>query len=360
MNTPVAPSLLQLLPGLRASHLPLGQYPTPVQHLPALGELWIKREDLSSPAYGGNKVRTLEFLLAGVRERGLTRVLALGAYGSNHAVAAILHGKRAGFETGAILFPQPATPVAAENLRVSISYGAPTILLRTILTFPLRAWLKHLRGGAYVMPPGGAVPLGSFGHISAALEIAGQIKAGLMPAPAHIVVAVGSTCTTAGLVAGLALAGHLGLWPGNLPQVHSVPVTPWPVTAKWRILGLARRTLRELEVRGGPAVDPALLPGLLQVRRGYLGRGYGQPTRKGLAAAEAFAAHGGPPLDTTYANKSGAALLELQKVLQGPVLFWSTKSSVPLPPDVPDRLASSPAFVRRWLARASNHPTLSV
>lgn len=352
------PSLLQHLPGLRVSHLALGQYPTPVQHLPGLGDLWIKREDLSSPIYGGNKVRTLEFLLAAQRERGFSRVLALGAYGSNHAVAAILHGKRAGFETGAILFPQPATPVAAENLRVSISYGEPTILLRTILTFPLRAWMKHVRGGAYVMPPGGAVPLGSFGHISAALELAAQVRVGVMPAPAHIVVAVGSTCTTAGLVAGLALAGQLGIWPGNLPQVHSVPVTPWPVTAKFRILGLARRTLRELQSRGGPKVDAAPLPALLHVRRGYLGRGYGKPTRDGLAAAEAFAAHGGPPLDTTYANKSGAALLELQKRLTGPILFWSTKSSVPLPPDVPDRLADAPAFVRRWLERAAAHPTL--
>lgn len=351
------PSLLQHLPGLRASHMPLGQYPTPVQHLPGLGDLWIKREDLSSPIYGGNKVRTLEFLLASQRELGHTKVLALGAYGSNHAVAAILHGARAGFETGAMLFPQPATPVAAENLRVSISYGAPVILLRTILSFPLRAWLNHLRGNCYVMPPGGAVPPGSFGHVSAALEVAQQVKAGVMPAPAHIVVAVGSTCTTAGLVAGLALAKHLGLWNGDLPHVHAVPVTPWPVTAKFRIVGLARRTLIELAKQGGPAVDHSALGALLTVRRGYLGRGYGQPTRDGLAAAEAFARHGGPPLDTTYANKSGAALLALQKRLQGPILFWSTKSSVPLPPDVPQKLQQAPAFVRRWLARCAGGVT---
>lgn len=358
--TDATPSLLQHLPGLRASHLALGQYPTPVQHLPGLGDLWIKREDLSSPVYGGNKVRTLEFLLAAQRERGHTKVLALGAYGSNHAVAAILHGARAGFETGAMLFPQPATPVAAENLRVSISYGAPVILLRTILTFPLRAWLRHIRGTCYVMPPGGAVPLGAFGHISAALELAQQVKAGELPAPTHIVVAVGSTCTTAGLVAGLAVAKHWGLWIGDLPVVHGVPVTPWPVTAKFRILSLARRTLHELEHRGGPAVDDRLLPALLQVRRGHLGRGYGRPTREGLAAAEAFAAHGGPPLDTTYAGKSGAGLLVLQKLLKGPVLFWSTKSSVPLPPEVPQRLQQAPEFIQVWLRRGAHRATLCV
>lgn len=355
MNAPsVAPSLLQFLPGLRASHLSLGAYPTPVQHLPGLGDLWIKREDLSSPIYGGNKVRTLEFLLAGVRERGLTRVLALGAYGSNHAVAAILHGARAGFEVSAMLFPQPATPTAAENLRVSLCYAARVIALRTIATFPLRAWLRHLRGDCYVMPPGGAVPLGAMGHASAALELAQQVKAGVMPAPTHIVLAVGSTCTTSGLLAGLVLARHLGLWPGDLPQVHSVPVTPWPVTARFRIVGLARRTLREITLRGGPVLraHEAALPSLLEMRRGYLGRGYGKPTKNGLAAAEEFARLGGPPLDTTYAAKSGAALLKLQKQLSGPVLFWSTKSSVPLPPLDNAKLQSAPGFIRRWLEKS--------
>lgn len=347
-------SLIEALPGLRVPYLALGDYPTPVQHLPGLGDIWVKREDRSSQIYGGNKVRTLEFLLPSVRERGLSRVLALGAYGSNHAVAAILHGPRAGLETSALLFPQPATSTAAENLRVSISYAARVIALRTIATFPLRAWLHHLRGDSYVMPPGGAVPLGAFGHVNAAIELASQVRSGALPAPTHIVLAVGSTCTTSGLLAGLALAGHLGLWPGNLPSIHSVPVTPWPVTARFRILGLARRTLAEITRRGGPDLSDAVgtLAGLLKMQRGFLGRGYGKPTKPGLAAAQSFARQDGPPLDTTYAAKSGAALLDLQKRLQGPILFWSTKSSVPLPKLDSAKLQAAPAFVRNWLSKS--------
>ena len=59
------------------------------------------------------------------------------------------------------------------------------------------------------MPPGGATPIGTFGALSAAFELAEQIEAGLAPRTARIVLAVGSTCTTAGLLAGIALAaGH--------------------------------------------------------------------------------------------------------------------------------------------------------
>ncbi|MBX3473125.1 MAG: pyridoxal-phosphate dependent enzyme [Planctomycetes bacterium] len=354
MNAPEATTphgLLQFLPGLRLPLAALGQYPTPVQHLPGLGDVWAKREDQSSAVYGGNKVRTLETLLAAALAGGRGKVVALGSYGSNHAVAAILHGKRLGLQTDALLFPQPATPVAAENLRVTISHAARVTTLRSIATFPLQAWLRYRRNDSYVMAPGGAVPLGALGHAGAALELAAQVRQGLLPAPAHIVLAAGSTCTSAGLLAGLLLAKHLGLWPGELPRVQAVPVTPWPVTARFRIAGLARRTLAELAARGGPDLsgqDPGML---LVLRGGYLGWGYGRPTRSGIEAAASFMLHGGPPLDTTYANKSGAALLDRRRQLQGPVLYWSTKSSVPLPPDDPEKLANAPAHVRRWLRR---------
>jgi len=345
---PLANPLLAMVPGFSAPHLCLGQYPTPVQPLPFLGAAWVKREDQSSPIYGGNKVRTLEFLLANMKAQGSTRLWGLGAYGSNHALAAVLHGRRAGLEVRALLFPQPATATATDNLRATWSHADGVTALRTIATFPLHILRLKLAGGSYVMPPGGAVPLGAFGHASAALELAQQVKSGLMPAPAHIVLAVGSTCTTAGLMAGLCVARHLGLWPGELPVIHSVRVTPWPVTARFRVAGLARRTLLAIAQRGGPGLDPAGLPRLAMHGR-YLGKGYGKTTRSGLEIAQMFADKGGPPLDTTYAGKSGAALADLARTLAGPLLFWSTKSSVPLPADDPHKLQLAPAHVRQWL-----------
>jgi D-cysteine desulfhydrase len=336
------------IPALDVPWLRLGEYPTPIEHLAALGDVWLKREDLSSPLYGGNKVRTLETLYADARAKGINRAWTLGAYGSNQALAAILHGNKIGLETGVVLFPQRATPTAAENLRASVSHGAHVKTLRSIATFPLNWWrLAHSKSD-YLVPPGGAIPLGALGHVGAALEVAEQVAAGKMPSPAHIVLAIGSTCTTAGLMVGLPLAKQLGLWPGELPTLHAVRVTPWPVTARGMVLGLARRTARYVEQVGGPRIE--VQQRMLALNGKHLGWGYARITPDGLAAAAKFAGLKAPPLDTTYAAKSGAALLALKAA--GPTLFWCTKSSGPLPPLDAEKLAAVPAFIRRWLDRA--------
>src|SRR5581483_6446701 len=80
------------------------------------GELWQKRDDRTSPIYGGNKVRTLEPLFGDALASGATRVYATGAYGSNHAAAMMMHAPRVGLATGVILYPQPASASARDNL----------------------------------------------------------------------------------------------------------------------------------------------------------------------------------------------------------------------------------------------------
>src|SRR5918912_1904461 len=102
--------LHKLLPALRA-RVPfagLAELPTPVEPLSqltkALGrpfaEAFIKRDDLSSPVYGGNKVRTLEVLFGAALEEGATHIYATGAFGSNHATATVLHALRVGLKPG--------------------------------------------------------------------------------------------------------------------------------------------------------------------------------------------------------------------------------------------------------------------
>jgi D-cysteine desulfhydrase len=344
-------ALLRALPGIDVPHVRLGDYPTAVEPLPALGDVWLKREDESSAIYGGNKLRTLETLIGEALALGSRSAWTLGAYGSNQAVATALHGKRVGLPTGAVLFPQRATHTAAENLRVTLSEGDGVRCLRTIATFPLH-WIARRRAHPrdYLIVPGGAVPLGALGHVAAALELAEQIQSGAMPPPAHIILAIGSTCTTAGLLAGLPLARYLGLWPWELPIVHAIRVTPWPVTARFQVLRLARATARDLGRRGGPRVEAAAH--LLRLYTRYFGWGYARITRQGLQAAARFRELNAPPLDTTYAAKSGAALLDLAETLHGPKLFWCTKSSAQLPPDDATKLAAVPAYVRKWLERA--------
>lgn len=336
----------------RIPRLPLGRWPTPVEPCSVRPAMWIKREDLSSPHYGGNKVRCLEPVLAALVARGVGHVVGTGAWGSNQALALAVHGARHGLSTGALLFPQPPSRAAADNLRSLLGTPCDVRLLPTIAHFPL-AWLRARLSGVSIVPPGAAVPLGAIGHLTAALEVAFAVRAGHLPPPRHLVLAVGSTCTTAGLLTGFAAARALGLIDAA-PTIHAARVTPWPITAHRRIVALALGTARLLAERGGPDVaDRAALAAGLTVSGRQLGRGYGHATAAGRRAISTLHRAGGPHLDTTYAGKAAAWLFEQGAVLDGPVLLWATKSCVQ-PPMVALEAARDRAGARigRWLTRA--------
>jgi len=346
-------ALARHLPRL-AAHLPwvsLGEWPTPIERADLDGRaVWIKREGASSPRYGGNKIRTLEPWLGHARAVGAHRIWAIGAYGSNHVVATALHAP-AGLEVGAILFPQPGSPWAAENCGAVIAAGVPIVRLRSVIEVPFAALRVARRDrGAVVMAPGGATPLGTFGAVAAAFELAEQLAAGAAPPPRRIVLPVGSTCTTAGLVAGLLLAHAAGAWRWPLPIVHGVRVTPWPVTSELVVAELARRTLDRAARLGGPrpAADRGELLRRFVVDGRELGPGYGQATPRGHAATAAWR---GPRLDGVYSAKAAAALRRLHRAGVGPLLFWATKSEAVLPPPPLERLHTAPAPIVRWLGR---------
>lgn len=360
-------ALFRQLPELRdrVPWVRLGDWPTPVERLDGLGAaggdgaIWIKREDRSSDVYGGNKVRTLEAMMGRAIAGGAERIWATGAYGSNHSVATLLHAPRVGLCAGMALFPQPRSEPALENLLSALSVSPAVYLMRSPLGLPLAMTrLRRRREPSLVMAPGGATAEGTFGAMSAGLELAEQVESGVCPAPARIVLAVGSTCTTAGLLVGLNLAASLGLGFGAgrapVPEVHAVRVTPWPVTSRFMILRLARASARLLRTRApsAPVIDDRQLARTLTVVARDFGGGYGKATARGVRAIDAFARAGGPPLDVVYSAKAGATLLDLARAGgPGPLLFWATKSSAPLPQATAGQIASAPATMRRWLQR---------
>ncbi len=354
--------------GLRAS-LPwanLGDWPTRVDSLEQLSrdvggaDIWVKREDLSSAIYGGNKVRTLEAIMGEACAAGADYIWATGAYGSNHAVATVLHAGRAGLSSGVALFPQPRSIPARENLSAMLSARPDVINVANVVGLPFV--MAHIRRRGqrrgqkhYVMAPGAASPAGAFGAMSAAIELADQVEAGTCPAFKRIVLAVGSTCTTAGILAGIHVAALLGIGFGKpgapLPTVNAVRVTPWPVTSPARIAWLAYKTAQRLSRLLGEPVDISYrsLRNSLQLITDDYGSGYGMVTARGVRAADAFARAGGPPLDIVYSAKSGAALLDLARATSEPILFWATKSSAPLPSATDGQVGDLPGQVRRWL-----------
>lgn len=364
-----APKLEAALPWVRLADLP-----TPVRHLAKLehalgagGELFQKCDDVTSPVYGGNKVRTLEVLLGDAVRRGSTHVFSTGAYGSNHAAATILHAPRVGLTAGALLYPQPESRSSYANLRLVLDRASAEVHgLAHWSALPFGMW-AHARAArrsgkrATLMMPGGSTPLGAIGYVSAALELATQVHAGELPLPSAIVVAAGSNCTTAGLLVGIALAVRRGLGftqngVAKPPRLVAVRVTPWPVTSRFRVLGLAQATSELLATLAGDAklaCRKSELAALLELDGSELGSGYGIGTEAGREAARLWHDYTHAPLELTYSGKSAAAALaRLRAKLPGPLVYWATKSSAPLPAvsehlpeDVPERM-------RRWLARA--------
>jgi len=354
----------------------LGQFPTPVTRLDdvahAVGapsvELYDKRDDLTSPIYGGNKVRTIEVLFGHALANGYTHVYSTGAYGSNHAAAAAMHAPRVGLVAGAMLYPQPWSRSAADNLELLLS-RSPRPPLRDLphwaaLPYGLlsQAVALHARGErGYVMVPGGAIPLGALGYVSAGLELAQQVADGVLPAPRAVVVPIGSNCTSAGLLVGLALAAKLGIGLDTPPRLVAVRVTPWPVTSTLRIVGLATRTSRLLARLVGDATVALTMAELrqhLHLETRFIGSGYGFATDDGKEAARIWSQCAGHGLETTYSGKAAAAVLAMLKDgHRGPILYWSTKSSAPLVPAEPSQLAWAPRRMRRWMSKARQMPS---
>ncbi|MGC4092503.1 MAG: pyridoxal-phosphate dependent enzyme [Polyangiaceae bacterium] len=357
-------ALLRVWPRLagRVQTVELGAFPSPLERLDAIerelsrSSLYVKRDDLSSPVYGGNKVRTLEVLFGLALAEGAREVHAVGAYGSNHAVATVLHAPRAGLRGNVMLFPQPESLAALENLRVSAALSHRCVALPHWSFVPWAIW-RTRRAGAFVMVPGGATPTGALGYVAAALEVAEQFQRAGLPAPAEIVVGIGSCCTSAGLLVGVLHAARQGLWRGKCPRIRAVRVSPWPVTSRFRVLSLALATSRHLatlsddrslELPRDELADALIIDGR------ELGAGYGRPSERGLSALELFGKAAGMPLDTTYSAKAAAGFLRAAREAKAdaPLLFWSTKSSAPLPVPSEDELGRAPAAIRRYLERA--------
>jgi D-cysteine desulfhydrase len=286
--------------------------------------------------------------------------LATGAFGSNHAVATVLHAGAAGLTGGAILFPQPPSWAALENLRVTLTHADPLHVLSHWLQLPFAMW-RHASADTVVMAPGGATPWGALGYVAAALELAAQVERGELEAPRRVFVGVGSTCTSAGLLVGFEHAVRLGIGFREKPTLVSVRVTPWPVTSRFRIVGLAVRAsalLAELVEDPSLLLDRATLSRGLVIDGARLGPGYGRPSAAGQSALSLFRSRGLFELDTTYSSKAAAGFLAGARHDLGPHLFWSTKSTVPLPPVSAEALANAPRVARRFIARSERELAL--
>ena len=305
-------------PPLRGAlaRVPLGEGPTPVRALGRLRDgLWLKDESPYGTAWGGNKVRKLEWTLPDARRRGKRTILTFGALASNHGLATALYAREQGLGCAIALVDQPLDDHVRAQLARLEAAGATLHRTRTkARTVAAVPWLLARHRLPYVLPAGGSSPVGALGYVEAALELAGQVHAGDLPEPSHVVVAVGSGGTTAGLLLGLGIAGLR-------TKVLGVAVNDMLRLDHGTLLRLAAKTARLLRRRGARGVpDPD--PAALIVARDQLGAGYGRATGESEAALQRAGGEEGLALDPVYTAKAMAGALALEA--PGPLLFLNT------------------------------------
>jgi D-cysteine desulfhydrase len=338
----------------------LGQGPTPVRELAGLGAdrgrapVWIKDDGAYSP-FGGNKARKLEWLLGGAVRRGKRTILTGGALGTNHGLATALFARRLGMRTVLVLVPQPDTPHVRAQMDRLRQTGAelhfPPSVRRAYL---LATWLLVARASPpfklpYFVPPGGSVPLGCVGYVQAADELRAQVEGGELPEPSHVVVALGSGGTAAGLAAGLKLAGLRS-------RLVCVLVNDLVRVDAATVARLARRTLRLLRRHGADVGEAEVSPAEIEVASAWLGAGYGHSTPEATRAIELLADREGLTLEPVYTAKAMAALLDLNRrgaFGDGPVLYWHTYGS---PTDAPTGDPAIPGVGDEGADQKPGHP----
>ncbi|MEN4849825.1 D-cysteine desulfhydrase [Pantoea agglomerans] len=298
--------------------------PTPLEHLPRLSDylgrdIFIKRDDFTPVAMGGNKLRKLEFLAADALREGADVLLTAGAIQSNHVRQTAAVAARLGLKCVALLENPIGTH--AENYlsngnRLLLDLMDAEVIMVDALNNPAeqlaeQATRLEAQGyRPYIVPVGGSNALGALGYVECAQEIAHQSE-GVVDFAA-VVVASGSAGTHAGLAVGLE---HL------LPETELVGVTvSRQVEAQLPLVERLRQSLAEtLEVQAKAPIT---------LWDDYFAPRYGEPNDEGMAAVKLLARLEGIQLDPVYTGKAMAGLLDGVSQnrfrREGPLLFIHT------------------------------------
>ena len=292
--------------------------PTPLEKLSALTEhlggprIWIKRDDMTGLATGGNKARKLEFLFADALEQNADTVLTFGAVQSNHcrmtAAAAcklglksflVLSGEKPDYPTGNLLLdeilgceylflPDYNDPSKHEEMQLAI--------FNTIQD------LTEQGRSVYMIPPGGSTPLGDVGYYLAAVEMFDQARE-LGFRIDHIIVAMGSGGTHAGLLTGVKCL--------DMPT----KVTGIAVNKEGSLAAIGLPPIEVIVNQVGELIggQPNATPEDVTIYYVYYGEAYGKITPECVEAIRLLARLEGIFLDPVYTGKAMAGMIDLIK-----------------------------------------------
>lgn len=299
---------------------PLLLGPSPVHRLDRLTDhlggaaVWAKREDLNSGiAFGGNKTRKLEYLVADALAQGCDTLVSIGGVQSNHTRQVAAVAARVGLRCVLVQESWVDWPDAVYdkvgNILLSRLAGADVRLVKAGFGIGFKeSWEQALRdieeqgGRPYAIPAGGSDhPLGGHGFAGWADEVAEQ-EAALGVFFDTVVVCSVTGSTQAGMVAGFALAEENGARPR---RVLGIDASAKPTETREAVLRIAQRTARALGLRR------ELTPDDVELDERFHAGTYGIPDRVTLDAMELAARTEGMITDPVYEGKSMAAVIDL-------------------------------------------------
>lgn len=297
---------------------------TPLEYLPRFSDyvgrdIFIKRDDVTPMAMGGNKLRKLEFLAADALREGADTLITAGAIQSNHVRQTAAVAAKLGLHCVALLENPIGT--RAENYltngnRLLLDLFNVQVEMVDALTDPtaqldeLATRLEAQGFRPYVIPVDGSNALGALGYVESALEIAQQCEGAV--SLSSVVVASGSAGTHAGLAVGLEQL---------MPEVELIGVTVSRSVAdqKPKVVTLQQAVAEQLALKA--KADILLWDD-------YFAPGYGTPNEEGMEAVKLLARLEGILLDPVYTGKAMAGLIDgiTQKRFkdEGPILFVHT------------------------------------
>jgi len=288
---------------MNISRLNFAHLPTPIENLPRLSEalggprLLIKRDDLTGLAFGGNKARKLEFLVAEARDQGAKTLVSGGALQSNHCRQTAAAAARFGFKCILVLTgDEPECPSAnllldqlfeAEIVHVSERKDRDRILEETF-DRSAKSGMKP-----YLVPYGGSSPTGALGYAFAIKELE-NFQAD------WIVFATSSGGTHAGLIMGQRMFGYKG-------KILGISIDESEEWLKEHVSKLATSASEKLGNRTEFAPDEVM------ANANYCSAGYGVLTEAEREAIRLFATYEGILLDPVYTGRAAAGMIDLMR-----------------------------------------------
>jgi D-cysteine desulfhydrase family pyridoxal phosphate-dependent enzyme len=310
----------------RLPRLKLAALPTPLEEAPSLSaylggpRLLFKRDDITGLAFGGNKVRKIEYLMGEAVDRGCDVVVTVGATQSNHARVTAAAARRLGLDAIVVLSgEEPAQRQG--NLLLDAIFGAEIRLVNTEDEYVLMGVVEDVardlrRQGRspYVIPRGGATALGAAAFANAGLELLDQLNSRGIRADA-IVHASTSGGTQAGLYTAMKVT-QSGI------RICGVSAGPSRDVVASRVRALAEDLVGLLGLDWRPHPDDIV------VTDEYVGERYGLPTPACLDAIRLVARTEGILLDPVYTGKAMAGMIDMVRrgefAPDQTVIFWHT------------------------------------